>query len=139
MLEADTAWFHWSSAKDLNVRLPVEGANTIEPLELRDGWSFATGANYKLADRWQLRGGFWYEPRALPDPEFSPAFMDLSRYGLSAGVGYSLTTNLAVDAAYSAVFFHNRTINNEVTPGGTYSDFANVLALNFTYRFGANK
>jgi long-subunit fatty acid transport protein len=75
--------------------------------------------------------------------------MDLSRYALSLGGGYNLTENLVIDAAYSAVIMHSRTINNAVqqtatgvpdgTGGaginGTYSDFASLVALNFTYRF----
>jgi long-chain fatty acid transport protein len=106
------------------------------PLDLRDVWSFATGVNYKATDRLQVRTGFWYEPWATPESTFGPAFMDLSRYGVSVGAGYGLTDHLSVDAAYTAVFMHNRTINNGAVPAGTYSDFANLVALNFTYRFG---
>jgi long-chain fatty acid transport protein len=165
MLEADTAWYHWSSGRDINVRYPnvtatqlaLLSANNPQPLTARDAWSFATGANYKASDKWQFRGGFWYEPWALPESTFSPALMDLSRYGISTGLGYAITENWGVDFAYTAVFMHNRTINNQVhenttgmadgTPlpsgvtgaDGTYKNFANLLALNFTYRFGASK
>ena len=153
MLEADAAWYHWSSAQDMNVRFPAINPNSVagatqlallnagnpRMLNPRDAWSASAGANYKVSDRLQVRSGLWYEPSVLPDPNFSPAFMDLSRYGLTAGVGYALMANLVVDASYSAVFFHNRTINNAITPGGTYSNFANILALNLTYRFGVSK
>jgi len=161
--EADTAWYHWSAGRDINVRYPnatanqqaVLSASNPTPLDLHDVWSFNTGVNYKVNEKWQVRSGFWYEPRALPESTFSPAFMDLSRYGVSAGTGYALTENFSIDAAYTAVFFHNRAINNNVqasTSGlpdgtllpsgtaemnGTYSDFASLVALNFTYRFGA--
>jgi long-chain fatty acid transport protein len=169
MLEADTAWYHWSSGRDINVRYPSVDATTLQgafqsillnvgnpqPLTARDAWSFATGANYKANDKWQFRGGVWYEPWALPESTFTPALMDLTRYGISTGFGYAITENWTIDAAYSAVFMHNRTINNDVhanttgilpdgTPlpsgiaesNGTYKDFANILAVNFTYRFG---
>ncbi len=165
LFEADTAWYHWSEAKDLNVRytetdptrlavLTNFGNGNPTPLTLRDAWSFAAGTNYKVSEKWQVRGGFWYEPHAMPETTFSPAFMDLSRYSVSVGAGYALTQSVTIDAAYSAVFFHNRTINNTVQqngtgipegaiPGvginGTYKDFANLLALNVTYRFGAAK
>jgi long-chain fatty acid transport protein len=160
-IETDAAWYDWAQGRDLNFRysetdptrlalLTTNGQGNPVSLTSRDAWSFNVGANYKLSDRWQVRSGFWYEPSALPETTFSPAYMDLSRYGLSVGGGYSITENLTVDAAYTAVFFHNRTINNNVqqsatgipdgTGGaginGTYSDFANLLALNFTYRFG---
>ena len=163
IFEADAAWFHWSEDRDFNVRFaetnPTRLAvlNTGNPavLDLRDAWSFCTGVNYKADDRWQLRSGFWYEPWALPEVNFNPAFLDLSRYGVAAGAGYVLTHNLTLDAAYTAVFFHNRSIHNTVgttTSGipatgipalgvpspdisGTYSDFANLVSFNLTYRY----
>lgn len=166
ILEADTAWYHWSDGKDLNVRYPAIDANSVtgqtqlalltnngngNPIALnpRDAWSVNVGANYKVNDRWQVRSGAWYEPWALPESTFSPAFVDLSRYGLSAGAGYHITENVSMDMAYTAVFFHNRTIHNNAqlnatgipdgalnaNTNGKYSDFANILAVNVTYRF----
>jgi long-chain fatty acid transport protein len=165
-IEMDAAWYHWSSAEDLNVRFPaattaqkallgnMRGTTNITPLNLHDAWSLVSGVNYKANNHWQLRGGVWYEPWAVPEADFSPAFMDQTRYGLTSGVGYSITENLTVDAAYVAIFTHNRTIHNDVgttssgipatgVPGiapspdidGTYSDFANAVQLSMTYRF----
>jgi long-chain fatty acid transport protein len=164
MFEADTTWMHWSELKDVNVRFnetnPFRQAilQTGNPsvLDLRDKWSFATGANYKATDRWQVRSGFWYVPWALSEGNFNPAFNDLTRYGLSFGTGYGITDSLVIDFAYNAVFFHSRVIHNTVgtynsgiPPGGipalgvpdpnangTYKDFANLFALNLTYKFG---
>lgn len=155
LLEVDAAWYHWSGGDDLRVRYPAATStqqsvlNTGNPskTDLRDAWSFAAGANYKASDRWQFRGGTWYEPWAMPEHRFNPAFNDLSRYGLTAGFGVNLTKNVGLDMAYSAVFMHNRHIHNNVgfaTTGnsavdidGTYKNFANLFALNLTYRFGS--
>ena len=158
IFEADTAWYHWSDGKDVNVRyaetnprrLAILNGGNPEPLTLRDAWSGNAGVNYKASDKWQFRGGVWYEPWALPESTFSPAFMDLTRYGVSTGFGYAFTESVSLDAAYTAVFFHNRTINNTIQQSatgipdsagtginGTYKDFANLIALNVTYRFGA--
>jgi len=164
IFEADTAWYHWSEGRELNVRyaetdptrlgvLTNGGASDPVPLTSRDAWSANAGVNYRVNNKWQVRTGFWYEPWALPESTFNPAFMDLSRYGVSVGAGYAIIESLTVDAAYTVLFFHNRTINNNVqanTSGipdgfagtgtnGTYKDFANLLALNFTYRFGNSK
>jgi len=156
-LEADAAWYDWASGQDINVRysetdpgrLAILNQGNPAQLNPRDAWSFNTGANYKLNERWQLRGGFWYEPEVLPAANFNPAFMDLTRYGISTGIGYAITANFGIDASYTAVFMHNQTIVNNVganTTGntaynidGTYSDFANVLALNLACRFGNSK
>jgi long-chain fatty acid transport protein len=162
---------HWSEAQDLNVRFPAAtaaqqgllgnmGGNTyITPLTLRDAWSMASGVNFKANEKWELRSGFWYEPWAAPESTYSPGFADLSRYGLSAGTGYHMNQNITIDLAYTAVFFHNRTIHNSVGTNssgipaggvpalgipspdisGTYKDFANLFAVNFTYKFGNSK
>jgi len=153
-LEADAAWHHWSQSQNLLVkykesnpfRLAALNKNNPTPLTQRDAWSVATGANYKLNEHWQFRGGFWYEPWSVPESTFSPAYLDLSRYGLSVGSGYTLNKNVTVDVAYNAIFLHNREIHNSVgldTAGfpsadisGTYKDFAESVALNVTYRFG---
>ena len=165
--EADAAWYHWSETKDLRVRFPSataaqqgllgnSGNDYVSQLNLRDCWSFNTGVNYKVSEKWQVRGGFWYEPYATPEAAFTPGFVDLSRYGLSTGFGYAFTPSIGLDAAYTAVFFHNRSINNttgtastgipvggvpalgipDPNANGTYKDFANLVALNVTYRFG---
>ena len=159
ILEADAAWYDWASAQDINVRyaetnplrLAILNTGNPTPLSPRDAWSFNTGANYKLNERWQVRGGFWYEPEALPDANFNPAFMDLTRYGLSTGFGYAFNANIGMDAAYTAVFMHNRTIVNTVGTNitgippsqynidGTYSDFANLVTVNLTCKFGGGK
>jgi len=157
LLETDAAWYHWSQFQNLNVtykesnpfRLAVLDANNPTPLNLRDAWSFNAGANYKYSDRWQFRTGFWYAPWAEPESTFSPSYQDLTRYGLTIGTGYAVSSHVTVDLAYAAVFSHNRTINNNVglnTAGfpsadisGTYKDFANTVALNITYKFGSPK
>lgn len=152
--EVNTAWYGWSKIKQLSVRyeqetnpyrLAVLNTGNPFPYQNRDAWSFATGVNYKRNDTWQYRGGFWYEPWAQAASQFTPAFMDLSRYGLSAGVGYEVTPALSIDAAYNAVFFAKRRIQNSVGASvtgnpavdidGEYDNFANLIALNLTYRW----
>jgi len=152
-LEADTAWYDWASTQDLNVRysetrpdrLALLNNGNPTPLSLHNSWNIAAGVNYKATDRLQVRSGFWYEPSAVSEANFNPAYLDLSRYGVALGAGYILTAHLTLDAAYSATFTHNRTINNNVgatTTGnpaynidGIYSDFANTVIMNLTYRF----
>src|SRR4029077_19978204 len=105
--EADTGWYHWSEGQDLNVRYPTanatqtailtnNGAGNPTLLDGRDAWSANAGANYKFSDKWQFRGGVWYEPSVLPESTFSPAFMDLTRYGVSAGAGYAITESVTI-------------------------------------------
>jgi len=154
MVEADAAWYDWYSLRDINVNYAgatatqsaiLNSTGNPEPLTLRDAWSFATGVNYKQSEKLQLRTGFWYEPWAAPESTFNPAFMDLTRYGLTAGFGYTFTEHVSLDFAYNAVFFHNRSITNNVgasTTGnpaynvdGTYKNFTNLVAANVNFRY----
>ncbi len=158
-LEANAGWFRWSKGQDLRVRFAETNATRLGFLgsgnpavfNPRDAWSFASGVNYKASDVWQWRGGVWYEPWAQPESTFNPGFLDLTRYGLSSGFGFAVTPNVSLDVAYTAIFMHNRHISNNLdsstsalsnlgqTPpasDGTYKDFANLVAMNVTYRFG---
>jgi long-chain fatty acid transport protein len=164
-LELDATWMHWAQLKDLNVRFAVESdpirqavLQTGNPMVFnpRDAWSLALGTNYKLTDRWQVRTGTWYEPWAVPESNFTPSVVDLTRTGLSFGGGYKLTESLIVDASYTAIITKSRSVTNNVgstTSGipaggvplagipdpdisGNYSDWANIIGLNLTYKFG---
>lgn len=156
MLEVDAAWYDWDPNHNIDVRVAesnparraVLNRNNPIPTNWRDAWGLSTGANYKATERLQVRGGFWYAPWIEPESSFSPALLDVSRYGLSVGLGYAVTANIGIDASYSAVFFHNRVIHNSIGTdatgipnyaNGTYSNFTNVIGLNFTYKFDTAK
>ena len=106
--EADAAWYHWSADQSLTINYSesnparLAALNTGNPtaLGLRDAWSFATGANYNYNDSWQWRSGFWYQPHAQNEGAFNPAYQDLSRYGLSVGAGYAISSHVTIDLAY---------------------------------------
>jgi len=152
MLEMDTAWYDWYADRDLNIRYAETNSMRLDALNLgnptpslrRNAWSFATGANYRQNDRMQYRGGFFYLPYATPESTFTPALMDLTRYGLSGGIGIGLMPRLTLDLSYTAVFYHNRSITNTVaadttgdsarTIDGTYGNFVNIVMFNLTYR-----
>jgi long-chain fatty acid transport protein len=157
LFEADTSWVDWSVNRDENIRysetnpsrlalLTNQGQGNPTPLNWSNTWNFATGVNYTANEKLQLRGGFWYLPNSAPDSTFSPSLMDLSRIGISAGVGYNIMSALTLDFAYNAVFTHSRSISNNIGLNGTgdpstnfdgtYKNFANLVAVNITYRYG---
>jgi len=159
MLEVDGAWYDWSVFRELNVRFPDatatqaavltnSGAGNPTPLRLVDSFNIAAGANYKLSETWQARGGLWYQPSMTPEDTFTPSIIDLSRYGLSAGFGYTVGP-VTLDAAYNVVFFHNRQVTNAVglnsagfaaaDISGSYGNWANLVSVNATYRFGSSR
>ena len=154
--EADAAWYDWYAARQLGV--VYNGNNAAVPsvanrilqtgnpqvFNPRKTLNFGLGANYKHGEALQLRGGAYYQAAALPESSFDPAFVDLPRYALTAGIGYALTKSLGLDAAYNAVFFHSRSINAPDAAGGSsgytgsFSSFANIFSASLTYRLDAH-
>jgi len=152
MFEFDTAWYDWTENQNLDVRyaetnperLAILNQGNPQPTNLHNTWGFSVGANHKYSDRIQFRGGAFCLPSATPDSTFSPSTLDLTRYGLSGGIGIALSQAFTLDLSYTAVFYHNETITNNVganTTGmaaynidGTYQDFTNIVMMNLTYR-----
>lgn len=153
--EADAAWYDWYAARQIGIVANANGAavpatanrllqaGNPQVFNPRKTINFGIGANYKHSEELQLRGGFYYQAAALPESSFDPAFVDLPRYALTAGLGYALSKNLALDAAYNAVFFHSRSINAPDGTGGSsgytgsFSSFANIVSASLTYRLDA--
>ena len=163
MLEADAAWFRWSTFRDLELEFaesdPLRSVllNTGNPvlLEPSNGWSLGAGVNYRHDERLQLRAGGMWLPYALPDRTFHPAFFDLRRRSIGAGIGYGLSSRASLDVSYSAVFMPRRDIRNDVGTAvsglpatgippvgvpspdisGGYRNFAHLLGFNLTYRW----
>ncbi len=147
VIEADAAWYDWYDARQLGVVYSGLNATqtsilgTPQSFDPRKTLNFGLGAQYKKDDAWQFRGGAYYEGASLPESAFDPAFADLPRYGLTAGLTYAFTSALSVDAAYNAVMFHSRSINqNQIAQGqagfyGSFSSFANILSANLNYKF----
>jgi long-chain fatty acid transport protein len=152
--ELDAAWYDWYAARQLGIvfnGLNATAASNLPTFENptvfnpRKSINLAFGANYKANDQLQLRGGAYYEAASLPESQFDPAFVDLPRYGLTAGTSYAFTKALGVDFAYNAVFFHSRSINIQQIPGtaanaqpgfsGSFSSFANIVSANLNYKF----
>ena len=45
---------------------------------------------------------------ASPESTFSPAYNDLSRYGVAIGTGFDITSHVTLDIAETVIFFHSR-------------------------------
>jgi len=146
--EVDAAWYDWYDSRQLQ---PQYGGNATQNAVLvggstinfhpRNTLNFALGSNYKMNDQVQLRGGAYYEAASAPESAFDAGVMDLPRYGLTVGTTYAFTKAFTVDAAYNAVFFHGRAVNqNDFAAGqpgytGNFNSFANIVSADLNYKF----
>lgn len=100
--EADIVWRQWSA-------YPTPVANTTPsvpaqpPPGFRDTWSPRVGVEGRLAlaDAWELalRGGYAFEPTAVPEQRGANNFLDNDRHAWSLGVGgrFSLQDDAGAD------------------------------------------
>ena len=69
---ADAQWTGWSSIKDLTF-IRNEGATLQStPENFDDVWRVAVGTNYRVNDRWMLRGGLAWDQSPVNDEDRTP-------------------------------------------------------------------
>ncbi len=160
----DFGWTRWSVFDNLNIPVdPISGTslgglsgfhdnllnslfNTPGPTGAADkdwhnGYSLAYGVSHKMTDKLTLRGSnFWYWT-PIPKNHFTPVVPDSNRMIWAAGISYAFTKYLTFDAAYTAVFFLNRHVQNDISNplgtsvDGTYKSFLHVWNFGLTYKW----
>lgn len=122
-------WTNWSRLD----KLDVVCANTLPsavfcpagngqlvnslPLGWHDGWFFSAGAEYAYSPALTLRGGLAYEISPVQNAnERTLRVPDADRIWASVGATYKWSQNIALDVAYSHVFFDDAPIDR--TEGG---------------------
>lgn len=153
-LLADYEWTQWNSFNNQDVAINETDPSRLSLLtgnpssnvsstarNWRNVSAVGFGANYKVDEYWQFRGGYAFYEKTSPNDTFSPDVPDAASHLLTAGVSRSWT-NLTIDFAFNAQFYVNRSINNTVgnavgaSVNGTYKTFLPAIGLNFTYKFG---
>ncbi|MDE2292386.1 MAG: outer membrane protein transport protein, partial [Elusimicrobia bacterium] len=149
-VEVDAAWYDWYHARQLLVaydsltsaQSTVLNSSASNPTvyKPRKTLNFGVGVSHQCTQTIQGRAGFYYQAAALPESNFSPAFLDLPRYAGTVGLGWNIAKDWSLDAAYEAVFFHSRFIDrpdtNNLASGysGSFASRANIMAASLTYR-----
>jgi len=130
-LLASVEWTNWSrlgtvtfnatstgGAPPLRPIAPGDAVSTFE-FNWHDGWFFALGGEYDYSPSLTLRAGVAYEisPIHNANERFS-LITDSDRIWLSAGLSYRLSERLAVDLAYSHIFFEDASIDRATNTSG---------------------
>ncbi len=150
IVTADFQYVGWTSYDKLEITFeegnPQTGEKpyiTSSKRDFENGWIARLGAEYKLFDGFDLRGGVLYDNNPVKDEKLDPTLPDANRLGLNIGFGYQLTEDLVFDLAYLFLRFEERSITNSVenyTSGdapfnGVYNSTAHLLGINFSYKF----
>ena len=141
-LQVGFEWANWSRLATPAIVGPLGPVSRIA-LNYEDGYFYSLGLEYRLADRWTLRGGIAYEQSPIDTEIRSTRLPDNDRYWLSLGASYQWEQKLSFDIAYSYVWAKETKI--AIVPG--HQDFvglpflaeadasANVISAALRYRW----
>jgi long-chain fatty acid transport protein len=140
-LAATIKWTQWSTFKDLV--LTSNGQQLLAlPEQYKDSYLYAVGGDFKLTDKWTLRGGIGYDETPTVILSRDPRVPDGARKLLGFGIGYKLNDHFSFDAGYQHQFVSNtpvHLVNQALLGGGTmdgyFADSGDVVSLSGTYHF----
>lgn len=136
-IEFDAVHNDWSRFKTLQINLLTTPSQSItRPEDWKSTFSYRLGANHPVANHWDIRLGALYDKNPEPPTAVTPLLADADREGVSFGVGYH-NGPLLVDVTEFALHFKSRGTQGQSPDNfnGTYKTDANLVTINFGYRF----
>ena len=146
-------WVGWSAYDSLIIDFETNTPlleDSKAPRKYEDSFVIHLGGEYKLNDKWQLRLGGYYDTTPVQDGYMSAETADNNRIGLTAGVGFSLSERLQIDASFLYIHSDKReqTVQHAIDAGtydaaagnrdvlpGTYKLNALIPGLSIAYKF----
>ncbi|HYG45903.1 MAG TPA: outer membrane protein transport protein, partial [Bordetella sp.] len=109
-LLADVSWTGWSSLPELKIENSGGPTDTL-PLDFRDSWRVALGANYQFAAKWKWRFGVAWDQSPVHNPADRPTSLpDTDRWWFSTGVQYQASKNTSIDVGYTYLYLRDTDI-----------------------------
>lgn len=140
----DIQYVGWSSYDKLAVDFADPKLEDLSAVrDYQNTFIARLGAEYNLCESLALRAGVLFDKNPVKDEMVEPTLPDANRIGMNIGLGYKLTSNITVDAAYLFLRFSERTIANSkvsymdgLAPfNGTYNSSAHLFGFNVSYNF----
>jgi long-chain fatty acid transport protein len=139
LLAFDASFIGWASYKTLAFDYEQNTSSlpdTESPRNYKNTYSLRLGAQYKLSDKFMIRGGTNFEKSPIKSGYVTPEVPDADRWNFTGGLGYKPTERFVIDASFSYINFMKRTDTNiETNLSGTYKTRILVPGLSLTYNF----
>jgi long-chain fatty acid transport protein len=140
-------WDTWSRLGTIGIVSKTLGlpVNNL-PLNYKDGFTYAIGAEYDASASLTLRTGFAYETSPIDFSNRSVRLPDGDRYIASVGASYRWNQQLTLNLAYSHFFLDRSRILagigrdynvGNIAFAGLVDSSADVVSVGFRYVFGA--
>jgi long-chain fatty acid transport protein len=117
---ADLQWTGWSTLKDLTFVRNEGPVLQSTPENFDDVWRFSVGANYRVNDRWMLRGGLAYDESPVNDVDRTPRLPDSDRVWAAFGAQYKHSQNLIIDGGFTYIWVDDSTIDTNAGSTAQY-------------------
>jgi long-chain fatty acid transport protein len=143
-LLAQADYYGWSRFNQIRIAF-ADGTQQVVPENFKDTVGFSVGTEWKVSDRWTLRGGVEFDPTPTPNGARSTALPDSDRTWLALGASYEFTKRFGLDVSYAHDFSGTVPINrndsfptlatNVTTTATTTSSTSNVVGLAMRVRY----
>jgi len=136
-LEIDYQYIGWSSYNELAIEFKSNNTRTVSPKNYENTYMIRFGGEYTF-DMLHLRAGYYYDRSPVKTEYVEPLLPDASRNGFNIGLGYDITPEFSIDVAYLFIKFDQRVVTNSIPENsfdGTYTSYADLIGVNFGYRF----
>jgi long-chain fatty acid transport protein len=131
---AEVGWTGWSSLDEVRIVGDNVGPIGAETYDWEDVWFFGIGANWQATEQLKVRGGIAYDQSPIPEATRGPRIPGADRTWVSAGIGYELSPNFVIDAAYTHIFIDDSTVN-AATFTADYENSVDIVVLQGVVKF----
>ncbi|HRO28182.1 MAG TPA: outer membrane protein transport protein [Luteimonas sp.] len=138
MLAASWAETGWESLQEVRIEFGNPDPDAVEPFGWSDSTFMSIGAEYKLNDRWTLRGGIAQDETPTHIEHRTPRLPDDDRRWLSVGATWAISDALDLNFGFTHIKPDDPKI--DVTSGGSriagpFDGSANLYGVSAQYRF----
>ena len=139
---ADVGYTHWSSFDKLvvNYANPAQAPyNRPSIFGFEDTYFVSVGADYRLDDKWTLRGGIAYDQTPTVDEHRDPRVPDGSRKWIAVGADYAYSDDMKFSVGFVHLFVDDGVINDTSstfdTLVGRFESYGNLLGFSGQLKF----
>lgn len=137
-LMASWAETGWSSLREVRIRFENPDPDAVEPFEWEDTVFASIGAEFKLNDKWTLRGGVAHDETPTSLAHRTPRLPDDDRTWYSIGATWQVSDALDLNFGFSHIRPDDPKV--DITASGTriagpYDGDANLYGVSAQYRF----
>lgn len=133
-LNADFQYVGWESYKELAATFENPMFNMNAPKNWENSTTFRLGGEYAF-DALAVRAGYVFDGSPIPTNTMDPSLPGKNRHEFNFGLGYQLTENIRVDAAYAYISFDADVNDSLLGFNGKYKNSTNLFGFNVGLAF----